>query len=61
MFPCMQSERGEEVLVIAESAREFRETVFKDFSRSRLVIVNVGLEGRAGHGADHGIRLQETA
>ena len=61
MFPCVQSERGEEVLVVAESAREFRETVFEDFSRSRLVIVNVGLEGRAGHGAVHGIRLQESA
>ena len=61
MFPCMQSERGEEVLVVAEGARELRETVFKDFSWSWLVIVNIGLEGRAGHRAVHGIRLQEFA
>ena len=61
MFPCVQSERGEEVLVVAESTRELRETCFEDFSRLRLVIVNVGLEGRAGHGAVRGVRLQESA
>ena len=61
MFPGVQGERGEEVLVVAEGARKFRETVLEDFSRSRLVIMDVGLEGRAGHGAVHGFRLQESA
>ena len=59
MIPCVQSERGEEVLVIAESTLELREAILKDFSWFRLVVVNVGLEGRQGHRAIRGIRLQK--
>ena len=59
MIPCVQSERGEEVLVVAESTREVRETVLEDFSWLRLVIVNVSLEGRPGHRAIRCIWLQE--
>ena len=59
MISCVQSERGEEVLVIAESTLELREAILKDFSWFRLVVVNVGLEGRQGHRAIRGIRLQK--
>ena len=59
MISCVQSERGEEVLVIAESTLELREASLKDFSWFRLVVVNVGLEGRQGHRAIRGIRLQK--
>ena len=59
MISCVQGERGEEVLVIAEGAPELREAFFEDFSWFRLVVVNVGLEGRQRHRAIRCIRLQK--
>ena len=50
MFASMQSERSEEVLVVAEGALEVREQIFEDFPRAWHVVVHVGLEGRLGHG-----------
>ena len=61
MFPSMQSERGEEGLVVAEGALEVREPLLEYFSRSRHVVVDIGLEGRARHWAVHGLRLQESS
>ena len=61
MFPSMQSERGEEVLVVAKGALEVREPLLENFSRSRHVVVNIGLKGRARHWAVHGLRLQESS
>ena len=57
VVPSMQCERGEEIFVIAEGALEVREPGLEYFSWSRHVVVNVGLESRAGHGAVHGLRL----
>ena len=58
MIPSMQSERSKEGLVVAEGALKAREAVFEDVFRARHVVVNIGLEGRLGHGSVHGTRLK---
>ena len=59
VISCVKGERGEEVLVIAEGALEVREACLEDFTWFRLVVVNVGLEGRPGHRAIRRIWLQK--
>ena len=59
MISCVLGERGKEVLVIAECALELRETFFEYCSWLRLVVMNVGLEGRQRHRAIRCLRLKK--
>ena len=59
MLSRVQGERGKEVLVVAECALELRETFFEDCAWFRLVVMNVGLEGRQRHRAIRCFRLKE--
>ena len=59
MISCVLGERGKEVLVVAECALELWETFFEDCAWLRLVVMNVGLEGRRRHRAIRCFRLKK--